>query len=130
MSEEKIFKSEVIKASRELTAKEKIQLKDTSTCIKLDEVTDPDKPFIISCPKDYVLLHVHNDFADDNKDYNIIVIYDENGEKYSTGSARFINDFIDYFTDLTADYEEFSVEVRKMPSKNYKNKFFLKPVII
>ena len=52
---------------KELTAKERIRLKDTSDAIKLDEATKEGE--IVITPASYAVLQIHNEKSE-NKDYN------------------------------------------------------------
>ena len=118
------YECKVISSSRELSVKEKIAIKDTRSCHKLDEMTADGSEILIS-PDYWVELHVHNEKSD-NKDYNKFVIVDKSGEKYVTGSSPFWNSFGDIVDEiLDNDIEDFTVGVKAYPSNNYKGKFFL-----
>ncbi len=112
----------VVESSKELTAKEKVMLKDVSNAIKLDEATQNGK--VIIKPVAYVVLSIHNEKSD-NKDYENYLIIDENNDKYVTGSASFWNSFCDIWSDMAGEDEEWMLECYRLPSKNYKGKDFL-----
>ena len=109
-------------ASKELTAKQRVMLKDTTNAVALDEATQG-APVVID-PDFYVLLMVHNEKAED-KDYKKFVIVDKAGTKYVTGSESFISSFREIMDEMEDSGEEFQIEVYRMPSKNYKGKEFL-----
>ena len=109
-------------ASKELTAKERVMLKDTTNAVSLDEATQG-APLVID-PAYYVTLMVHNERAED-KDYKKHVIVDKAGTKYVTGSESFITSFMDIMDEMEGTDEEFQVQVYRMPSKNYKGKEFI-----
>ena len=109
-------------ASKELSAKERIQLKDTTSAIKLDEVTQTEPLCII--PKMYAELDVHNEMSD-NKDYKNYIIVDENDKKYVTGSSSFWTSFMEIAKEMENETEEWAINVYRMPSKNYKCKEFI-----
>lgn len=109
-------------ASKELTAKERVMLKDTTNAVSLDEATQG-APLVID-PAYYVTLMVHNEKAED-KDYKKHVIVDKAGTKYVTGSESFITSFMDIMDEMEGTDEEFQIQVYRMPSKNYKGKEFL-----
>lgn len=109
-------------ASKELSAKERIQLKDTTSAIKLDEVTQTEPLCII--PKMYAELDVHNEMSD-NKDYKNYIIVDENDKKYVTGSSSFWTSFMEIAREMENETEEWAINVYRMPSKNYKGKEFI-----
>lgn len=122
-----MYKAKVCEASRELTAKEKIMLKDTSNAISLDEMTQEaqfNNEKVVLNIDYYVTIDVHNDKADD-KDYQQFILVDKDGKKYYTGSTSFINNFIDIFEELTEAGEEVTIEIYRKESKNYKGKEFI-----
>lgn len=122
-----MYKAKVCESSRELTAKEKIMLKDTSNAFSLDEMTQEaqlnNEKLILNIDY-YVTIDVHNDKADD-KDYQQFILVDKEGKKYYTGSTSFINNFIDIFEELTEAGEEVTIEIYRKESKNYKGKEFI-----
>ena len=110
-------------ASMELTAKERIRLKDTTNAIKLDTATD-EAPLTIS-PKAFAILSIHNEKSD-SKDYTKFLVVDTNGTKYVTGSESFITAFKDIVDEMAEAGEEgYDIEVYRMESKNYKGKSFI-----
>ena len=116
------YSVEIKETSRELTAKQRIAIKDTSDAIKLDTVCD-EKAITID-PVDYAVLSIHNEKSD-NVDYESYVIIDQNGDKYVTGSASFWNSFMIIYNEMQGEDEEWSIKVYKLDSKNYKGKKFL-----
>lgn len=122
-----MYKVKVCEASRELTAKEKIMIKDTSNAISLDAMTQEaqfiNEKVVLNIDY-YVTIDVHNDKADD-KDYQQFILVDKDGKKYYTGSTSFINNFIDIFEELTEAGEEVTIEIYRKESKNYKGKEFI-----
>lgn len=123
--ENRNYSSTVSYSSMELSARERIRIKDTSTSIKIDDVVTPDAPLVIPV-KGYVVLDIHNDKSDD-KDYKNYVIVGADGNTYISGSESLFNSFKDIFEEMEKEggNEEYSVEVSKLPSKNYTNKYFL-----
>ena len=109
-------------ASMELTAKERIRLKDTSNAIKLDTATD-EAPLTIS-PKAFAILSIHNEKSD-NVDYLNYIIVDKDGNKYVTGSESFWSSFKSIWDEMETEAEEWELEIYKLDSKNYKGKKFL-----
>ena len=109
-------------ASMELTAKERIRLKDTSNAIKLDTATD-EAPLTIS-PKAFAILSIHNEKSD-NVDYLNYIIVDKDGNKYVTGSESFWSSFKSIWDEMESEAEEWELEIYKLDSKNYKGKKFL-----
>lgn len=108
--------------SRNITAKERVMLKDTTNAISLDEVTQGAK-FVFE-PDYYAILDVHNDKSED-KDYVKYIIVDKAGTKMVTGSESFFTSFRSIMDEMAGSDEEFSIEAYRMPSKNYKGKEFI-----
>lgn len=128
MRENRTYKAEVRYASKELTAKEKIAIKDTSSANRLDEATDNGAELAITVDW-FAQIDVHNEKSD-NKDYKKIVLVDTDGERYVTGSEHFTNTFLDIYEELcdsseAENLEPFSIVVKQRESKNYKGKTFL-----
>ena len=105
-----------------LSNMDRVMLKDTSDAIALDEALTDENATLEIAVKDYAVLNVHNEAADD-KDYSKYIIVSETGEKYTTGSNTFFRSFKDIYTEMQG--EAFSIKVYKKPSTNYKGKFFL-----
>ena len=109
-------------SSRELTAKQRVALKDTTSAIKLDEATQVE-PVTINVDM-YAVLAIHNEKSE-NPDYDNYIVVDKNGTKYVTGSASFWSSFMDIFTEMEGEDEEWALKVYRVPSKNYKGKDFI-----
>lgn len=108
--------------SRELTPKQRIALKDTTNAVKLDEATQIE-PVIIDVDM-YAVLNIHNEKSE-NPDYENYIVVDKNGTKYVTGSASFWSSFMDIFSEMAGEDEDYSIKAYRMPSKNYKGKDFI-----
>lgn len=121
------YSVEIKETSRELTAKQRIALKDTSDAIKLDTACEEEA--IIINPVDYAILSIHNEKSD-NKDYSNYIIIDKNGDKYVTGSVSFWNSFMDIYIEMKDEDEAWSIKAYKLESNNYKGKKFLTCSII
>ena len=125
------YSVKVRECSKQLTAKEKIAIKDFSNAIALDSAITDDTPIILS-PAYYAILDVHNEHSANDKDYTKYLIVDNSGTKYVTGSNSFFTSFIDIFTEMQqeAPGEDYSIECYRRPSQNYKGKSFLTCFII
>ena len=115
-----MYNVKVVECSKDLSAKERIRLKDTSNAVKLDKAANDGN--VVINPAGYAILSVHNDKADPT-DYEQYVIFDEVGNKFVTGSKSFWNAFFDIFNEMAGEEEEYEIEVYKLPSKNYNGKF-------
>ena len=109
-------------SSRELTAKQRIALKDMTGALRLDEATQVE-PVIINVVM-YAILAIHNEKSE-NPDYVNYIVVDKNGTKYVTGSASFWSSFMDIFTEMEGEDEAWTLKVYRVPSKNYKGKDFI-----
>ena len=122
------YKAVVERASKELSAKEKIMLKDMSDAVKLDDIVK-ENPLIIS-PDYYAIVAVHNEKSD-TKDYKKIVLVDKDGTKYTTGSMPFITTFEDIVDEMAdAGEDDYAIKIYPKESKNYKGKYFITCSII
>ena len=116
------YSASIKESSRELSAKERIMLKDTTSAVKLDQATQVEDVHI--SVDSYAILNIHNDKATPT-DYENYIILDRNGTKYVTGSQSFWNAFMDIFTEMENESEEWSIRVYRHPSKNYSGKDFI-----
>ena len=121
------FSATIAMSSKELTAKERIQLKDTTSALKLDEITQTED--LIIHPEMYAELDIHNENSQ-NVDYKNYVVVDKSGRKYVTGSTSFWSAFIEIAKEMENESEEWGIKVYRMPSKNYKGKEFITCTIV
>ena len=112
----------VVETSKELTGKQKIQLKDTTDCVRLDQATLEGNVMI---DVDFwAELAIHNEKSDD-KDYTNYVVVDKSGVRYVTGSEAFWSAFRNIFDDMSECGEAWSLKVYRKPSKNRQGKDFI-----
>lgn len=114
-------------ASKELTAKERIKMKQTADLLKIDELTQVE-PLVISVAGWAIVLVTSDDPERD--DYNQYVIMDKEGNKYVTGSEICWSAFIDIYSEMVAEQEDYEVKFYKVPSRKYAGKEFLTCTII
>lgn len=108
--------------SAELTAKQRIQLKDTTESVKLDKATQDGA---VTVDVDfYAVLDIHNEKSED-KDYVCFVLVDKDGTTYTTGSQSFWNSFMDIYDELHDSTEPWALKIYRMPSKNRQGKDFI-----
>ena len=121
------YEVKIVASSKELSAKERVQLKDTTDCIKLDKATLEAKEAgsaLIINPAFFAELAIHNEKSDD-KDYTAYVVVDDCGIRYTTGSTSFWNAFINIVDEMAEETEPWAIKVFRMPSKNRQGKDFL-----
>lgn len=126
MEKERDYESKVIYVSKEVSAKERIMLKDVSDCESLDSLTDDDQAIMLN-PDYYAQIEIHNEKSD-NKDYTVTVVVDKDGTRYKTGSESFVRTMVGMLSDakeLEASGEPWSLKVYKKPSKNRSGKGFI-----
>lgn len=124
------YSVKIRETSKELSAKERIALKDTSNAISIDEVTATEGSIVIQYDF-HVILDVHNEKSD-NKDYTKIVVMDKGGTKYVTGSESFrtaLTDIVDEMVDA-GEGDNITIQVYRKDSKNYKGKQFITASIV
>lgn len=127
----KNYEVKITGASRELTAKEKIMLKDTNDCVSLD-VETREHGFVIIDLHLYAFLDVHNEASED-KDYRQLILIDNTGIKYVTGSKPLMEKF-ETMTDDIADMDEsntpWQLKVFRKPSRQRQGVEFMTCTII
>lgn len=116
------FEVTIRETSREISAKERVKIKDTTNAVKLDTATQSGRVNIV--PDMYAILDIHNENGDD-KDYVNYIIVDADGTKYVTGSESFWSSFINIYNEMKDESEEWSLEVYRVPSKNRPGKDFI-----
>lgn len=122
------YSVKIVNSSRQLTAKERIAMKNFDSAIALDDLIPDDGTGVKEILKivDFVECEVHNEKSD-NKDYKKYIFISEDGQKYITGSQPLFDSFIAIYEEMTDedDGEEWSIAVYRRESNNYKGKTFL-----
>ena len=118
------YNAKIRYSSKELSAKERIMLKDTGNATKLDTLLE-DGPIEVSVDY-YAIVDIHNEKAKQDKDYSQIVIVDKAGNKFTSGSNSLIEAISDMADELADEgIGEFTVSIFRKPSKNYTGKYFI-----
>ena len=120
---QKGYEVKINSTSKELTARERVLLKDTRNAIKLDEAVS-DTPLVIT-PDYYGVLDIHNEKSKEDKDFQNYIVVDKGGNKYVTGSTSFFEAFTEIVEEMDGTGEEYQIEIYKLDSKNYKGKQFI-----
>ena len=121
MSEKK-YSAQVVNASKELTGRQMVALRNFSDMLQLNDLTKENDVII---DIDYVAcVKVHNEKSD-NKDYMKYVFVDNDGTKYITGSEPMYREYTDIKETLEAggDTDPISIKVMRKASKNNQNDF-------
>ena len=121
------FNTKISASSRDLSAKERVMIKNIADAIQLDSLVkdETSEPAVIY-PDYWVELEIHNEHANGASDYTKFVIVDKrDGAKYVTGSSSFINAFNDIADEIAdePDMDEWGIKVFRRPSKNYSGSF-------
>lgn len=124
------YSVKIITASKELTAKEKIRIKDFTNALQLDDIIQGDEHFMLDY--DYhVVMEVHNEKTkNQNKDYKKVVIVDRAGKAYVTGSESFLTAMEDIVSEMSETGEDFALDCYKVDSKNFQGKQFITCTVI
>ena len=126
-----MYNVKIIESSKELTKREVLKMKDTTNTLSIDElIKDGEDTSFIITPVDYVVLSIECDkFDGEEKTVKNIIIIDKDDKKYRTGSQSFIEAFTNIYDEMRGE-EEYEIEIYKVPSKNYKSKYFITCSII
>ena len=114
------FKATIVESSRDFTAKERIQLKDTTAAIKLADATK--EGGVVIAVDAYAVIEVHNEHSE-NTDYTIYVLIDKGGSTYYTSSKPLFDSFKDMWDEMKDETEDWEIEVYRVPSKNQSGDF-------
>lgn len=116
------YKATIIKASKELSAIEKIKMKDMQDAIQLDDAVGEGDRFYLK-PEVFAHVQIHNERSKNEKDYEKLIIIAADGQKYVTGSQSFFNSFMDIAEDMEDEETPWAVTVFRRPSKNYSGTY-------
>lgn len=116
------YSVKIVNTSKELSARDRVAVKDTTNAIAIDDATK-ESPLVIGIDY-YVELAIHNEKSED-KDYKKYVVVDKSGNKFVTGSESFFTAMLEIMDEMSGSGEDFEIQVYRMPSKNYKGKEFL-----
>lgn len=108
---------------KELTARDRVKIKDTSAMVKLDEATQ--KGDVVITPDYYAVLTISTDEYGQREAY---VVVDMDGTYYYTGSGSFMTAFTEIYEEMID--EEYQIKVYRMPSKKREGKDFITCTIV
>lgn len=119
----KDYKVEIAFCSKELTARERIQLKDLTNATKIEPLTENEA--LVIPVAFHAELHVTNPASED-KEYNTYVFVDNDGNKFYSGSESLWSSFKNIYDEmLDAGETEFAISISRLPSKKREGKHFL-----
>lgn len=119
------YSAKVVNSSKELSAVEKIALKDTGDCERLDALTSDGT---VTIELDYYAeIAIHNEKSKD-KDYSQIVVVAKDGTRFVTGSESFKTSLEDIYEEMydAGEADNIVLKVYRVESKNYAGKQFIK----
>lgn len=112
----------------ELSVRDRIKMKDTSTATKFDDIITEDgqQNGIVVAIKGYATLSIHNEHAKDGTDYEQTVVVTADDTRFITGSSSFRDNLMDIADELLDEgITEFDILVYKQRSKNRDGKYFI-----
>lgn len=115
---------EILETSKQLTAKERVSLRNLADAVKLDEAISEGGEDVIINPAWYAHIAVTPEGLDT---YHKYVIRDADGTTYTTGSESFWSSFVPICEEMSAEDtgEPWAVRAFKAPSKNRQGKYFI-----
>lgn len=123
------YKAELVSATRELSAKERVAVKMFIGAEQLDELTQRDENGVL-IDIDYVaVVEVYNEKSD-NKNYNKYVYVDKDGTMYISGSETLYRTYEEIAEEMEGENEPWSIKVIRRESTNYKGKDFLTCMLV
>lgn len=123
------YKAELVSATRELSAKERVAVKMFIGAEQLDELTQREENGVL-IDIDYVaVVEVYNEKSD-NKNYNKYVYVDKNGTMYISGSETLYRTYEEIAEEMEDEEEPWAIKVIRKESTNYKGKDFLTCMLV
>lgn len=117
-----MYTVKIKETTHDLSARERLKLKDTTNAIKLDSALSGDEPIIIT-PVDFAVLEIDTDKVEGT--YENYIVIDEGGTKFITGSSSFWGAFKEIWDEMSTEGEIYQIEIYKVDSKNYAGKKFI-----
>lgn len=108
---------------KELSARDRVKIKDTSAMVKLDEATQ--KGDVVITPDYYAVLTITTEEYGQREAY---VVVDTDGTFYYTGSASFMTAFTEIYEEMVD--EDYQIRVYRQPSKKREGKDFITCTIV
>lgn len=121
------MKTTIIEAGgREFSKKEVAVIKTSlQSCVDINAATENGNSLTLSVAA-YAVLEIENDRSKGEKVYQKIMIVDNDGRMYITGSPSFIENFRSVMEVMDGeDPDSWGLEIFQMESRNYKGKNFI-----
>lgn len=114
------------KGGRDFTKKELAIIKTSlQSCVDINSATEGDKSIAVTVAA-YAVLEIENDRSKGEKVYQKILIVDNDGLMYITGSPSFMESFRSIMEVMEdEDPTSWGLEIFQMASNNYKGKSFI-----
>ena len=122
MANDNNYTVSIAETSKELSPKERVQIKDLADTIKIESMIKTE-PLIIDVDF-YAVLEIHNDKAE-HPDYTNYIVVAKDGRRFRTGSQTFFNSFKMIADEMLGIDEEWKLKVYDLPSKNREGKSFI-----
>lgn len=119
-----MYKVSITETSAELTAREKLMMEDTTNAVRLNDIEGE----LIITPKAYAILHGEDDEGE-NDPYDKIIITDEEGQKYTTGSKAFRDNFLKIWNTMAEENEPYQIKIYKVKSNKRDGSFITCSII-
>lgn len=111
----------ILNASKELTARERIQMRKGANSLSLKKELDRMGEFTAR-PSFYALLAQSDDESGETK--NILIFKDEDSNNYfRTGSTVFIQDFLSIWEEITKEEDSFQITCKAVQSRTSAGKY-------
>lgn len=119
-----MYKVSITETSAELTAREKLMMEDTTNAVRLNDIEGE----LTITPKAYAILHGEDDEGE-NDPYDKIIITDEEGQKYTTGSKAFRDNFLKIWNTMAEENEPYQIKIYKVKSNKREGSFITCSII-
>ena len=116
-------------SNKELSKRDILRYSDFSNSSRLVDLVSQDSPFVVEVDN-LIVFDVHNGNAknDQSTDYTVIILVDKSGNSYSSSSSSLLESATEIMEVMGG--EEYSIEIKEIPSKNFNGKGFLKASIV
>ena len=121
------MKTTIIEAGgREFTKKELAVIKTSlQSCVDINAATENGNSLVLNVAA-YAVIEIENDRSKGEKVYQKIMVVDNDGAMYITGSPSFIENFRSVMEVMDGeDPASWGLEIFQMESRNYKGKNFI-----